>query len=323
MVAILKCLIPSAEWDCPIFKVLAHNDTGAAKGHQGGIVVPKDLRPFFPWLTGNASALDPTEDRRIEAELFIANAYKQTVSTRYQYQTWGGTRSAESRLTDQLGALRNEAVGGDILIIQRNMARLDCYRLTLVKQSSDQFGIVKRSTGERSWGVLGVDNRPVSDSDLKLAQDEEQAIESSPFQLIDPSAEVVTSSTSHVARSIVFRTTVLKLYEKTCAVCAEALATPSGAVETDAAHIVPRSQMGADDARNGIALCKQHHWAFDKGLFGVTDDRNIIVPEAVSSIAQNLRLKQLDGHAIREAADPRFSVHPDAFRWHRDHILKS
>jgi putative restriction endonuclease len=323
MAATLNCLLPSDEWDSPIFKVLAHNDTGAAKGKVSGLVIPKDLRPYFPWLAGNASALDPTEDRRIEAELFIGNTYKQTVNARYQYQTWGGTRSAESRLTDQLGTLRNEAIGGDILVIQRNMARLDCYRLTLVKQSSDQFAIAKTLTGERKWGVLLLNNMPVSDSDLKLAQEKEQAIELSPFQLIDPLAEVVTSSTSHVARSIVFRTTVLKLYEKTCAVCAEALATPSGAVETDAAHIVPRSQMGADDARNGIALCKQHHWAFDKGLFGVTDDRSIIVPEAVSSIAQNLRLKQLDGHAIREAADPRFSVHPDAFRWHRDHILKS
>jgi putative restriction endonuclease len=214
-------------------------------------------------------------------------------------------------------------VGNDILVIQRNMARLDCYRLTLVKQSSDQFAIAKTLTGERRWGVLELINMPISDSDLKRAQEEEQATEAAPFQLIDPSAELSSATVRRVARSIVFRSKVLKLYEKTCSVCAEALTTPSGAVETDAAHIVPRSQMGADDARNGIALCKQHHWAFDKGLFSVTDDRSVIVPETVSSIAQNVRLKQLDGRAIREAADPRFTVHPDAFRWHRHHILQS
>lgn len=133
----LICLVPSADWDKPIFKVLANNDTGAAAGHQGGIVIPKDLRSFFPGLsTANTSMLVPTTDRRLTAELFAENRHLGTVSTRYQYQTWGGTRTPESRLTDQLGALRNLATGGDILIIQRNIDRLDRYRLTLVRKSS-------------------------------------------------------------------------------------------------------------------------------------------------------------------------------------------
>lgn len=66
-------------WDAPFFKRLAHNDTGQASGHQGGVVVPKDLRVYFPALDeGLASANAPTVDRYL-------------------------TRSAESRLTDNLG----------------------------------------------------------------------------------------------------------------------------------------------------------------------------------------------------------------------------
>jgi putative restriction endonuclease len=39
------------DFDAPLFNVLAHNDTGQAVGHQGGIVIPKDLDPYFPQLS--------------------------------------------------------------------------------------------------------------------------------------------------------------------------------------------------------------------------------------------------------------------------------
>lgn len=58
---------------------------------------------------------------------------------RYQYQTWKGTRKAESRLTDELSPMRNHARGGDILIFQRHARLLDYYKLTLVRQSSPDF----------------------------------------------------------------------------------------------------------------------------------------------------------------------------------------
>lgn len=124
-----------------------------------------------------------------------------------------------------------------------------------------------------------------------------------------------------MARSIIFRSTVLEQYEELCAICDEALRTPSGLIEVDAAHIVPRSLMGVDDARNGLALCKRHHWAFDKGLFGIGDDRNVFVPGSVSSIPQNLNLNRFHGHPVREAKTPALQVHPSAFKWHRDNLL--
>src|SRR5438552_1864939 len=108
-------------WDSPFFKRLAHNDTGQAVGHQGGIVVPKDLRIFFPTLDeGLASATAPTVDRSLSAEMFTPGRQVASDTIRYQFQTWGGTRPAESRITDNLGPIRNIARAGDLLIIQRN-----------------------------------------------------------------------------------------------------------------------------------------------------------------------------------------------------------
>lgn len=317
----LRCLIKSLEWDFPFFKVLANNDTGSAKGHQGGVVVPKDLRPFFPGLTGSVSAANPTIDQRVEAQLFVENVYKGTVSTRYQFQTWGGERSPESRLTDQLGPLRNTAAGGDVLIIQRSIDRLDYYRLTLVRKASPEFATVATLMAGRKWGVLTTATPPVSDDDLVSALVEERALEAAPFSLIDPAAGTTTSAVKKVARSIVFRSTVLEQYEETCAICEEALKTPAGLIELDAAHVVPRSLMGADDVRNGFALCKRHHWAFDKGLFSVGDDRKVLVSDQVSAISQNANLKKFHGHLMREAKTAALKVDPSAFKWHRDHVM--
>lgn len=319
----LRCLTDSADWDFPIFKVLANNDTGNARGHQGGVVIPKDLRQFFPVLFGTVSSLSPTIDKRVVAELYVENTYRGKVNTRYQFQTWGGERSPESRLTDQLGPLRNSAKGGDVLIIQRSMDLLDHYRLTLVRKSSPEHALVLGLVSGRRWGVLLTSTPPVSDDDLESAFANEQAQEAAPFVLIDSTAGTTTSTVTKVARSIVFRTVVLAEYDETCSVCGEALKTPSGLTEVDAAHIVPRSLFGTDDARNGFALCKRHHWAFDKGLFGVGADRKVVVPPTVASISHNASLVGVRGRAIREASNPTLRVHPDAFQWHRENLLLS
>lgn len=317
----MSCLNRTHDWDLPFFKVLANNDTGAAAGHQGGIVIPKDLRVFFPTLSvGSTSSANPTTDRRLRADLFIEDRFVSAVDTRYQFQTWGGTRRAESRLTDQLVPIRSVARGGDILVMQRSIDRLDLYRLTLVRQGSADFAeVLTRASGKR-WGVFGSE-LPLAQNDLDSAAQEEEAEEQGAFASIDTTAGITTSTVKRVARSVVFRESVTRLYAYSCAVCGTALRSPLGMVEVDAAHIIPRSRMGPDDARNGISLCKRHHWAFDGGLFGFRNDLTIIVPSAVGALPANLPLRSLNGQTIRKPSSPSLSPHPDALTWHRDHVL--
>jgi putative restriction endonuclease len=66
----------------------------------------------------------------------------------------------------------------------------------------------------------------------------------------------------------VFRATVLRAYESRCAVCAlrhhQLL---------DAAHIIPdRAEAGVAAVRNGLALCKIHHAAYDCQVLGIRPD---------------------------------------------------
>lgn len=89
-----------------------------------------------------------------------------------------------------------------------------------------------------------------------------------------------TTSTSPV-RSDVFRRRVKAYYNFTCAICGACRFSPTGTTpEVEAAHIYPRRENGRDHYRNGMALCRLHHWAFDNGWLAVDDDYRIIVADA-------------------------------------------
>jgi putative restriction endonuclease len=55
--------------DASVFKKLAHNDTGKARGHQGGIVIPKAISQFFPPLPAVAAVGGPTVDSILVPEV--------------------------------------------------------------------------------------------------------------------------------------------------------------------------------------------------------------------------------------------------------------
>jgi putative restriction endonuclease len=112
-----------------------------------------------------------------------------------------------------------------------------------------------------------------------------------------------------------------QIYNGMCSVCGTALTSPDGRSEIEAAHIVPRRLAGSDDARNGLALCRRHHWAFDQGLFGVNHERAIVVPSQVRDIAANHLLAGLNGSLLHPAAPPNLGPHGSALQWHRENVL--
>jgi len=84
-----------------------------------------------------------------------------------------------------------------------------------------------------------------------------------------------------------FRERVLRAYREQCAVCrlrhAELL---------EAAHILPdRHPLGEPTVRNGLALCKLHHAAFDRHILGIR-------PDLVIQIRRDI-LEEVDGPMLR------------------------
>ena len=299
--------LSSDEWDAPFFKRLADNDTGRAAGHQAGLVIPKALRPFFPALDeGGTSRATPTVDRRILVHMFIGLRHVGEGRARYQFQTWGGERSAEARLTDNLTPIRGVAKEGDILVFQRSADTLDEFRLVLFRRPLQIFSEINSLSQGRRWGPLTEGQVPITDADLEYAEKQFDEFANEPF-VIQIKRQRVESRRSRVARSSAFPGRVNREYAWTCAVSDVVLRTPSNLYEVQAAHVVPVSEGGPDDVRNGFSLSHTLHWAFDCGLFGVRADRTVYVPRRIRR--NNRLLENLAGKRITEARTEHLRVH--------------
>lgn len=319
--ALLLQFLADPAWDAPFFKRLAHNDTGQAVGHQGGVVIPKDVRIYFPSLDESlASALAPTVDRHLIAEMFISGQQVGSEIVRYQFQTWGGTRGAESRLTDNLGPVRNRAHEGDLLIVQRGRERLDSYRLLLIRRTDEAFVHFDALTLGRRWGPLDAARPPISQQELVAARSAMLAEAAAPFIPVRENIERVASSRAAIARDAAFRETLLVQYARRCSVSGIALATHSVA-EAQAAHIVPLGRGGADEPRNGFTLTGTLHWAFDRGLFGVDNNRRVLVPPRVRVMTENAWLTQFHEKNVIEPTSSALRTADEAFEWHRTNVL--
>lgn len=86
-----------------------------------------------------------------------------------------------------------------------------------------------------------------------------------------------------LARDQGFRRIVVRAYDHRCALCGVRIITPEQHTVVDAAHIVPWSISQNDDIRNGMALCRLCHWAFDKGMLGVSESYDVITSRHIST----------------------------------------
>jgi len=156
----------------------------------------------------------------------------------------------------------------------------------------------------------------MAESDFREATLAEAEGEAAEFSLFEAETEVIVSVQRRLARDLAFRLRVKDLYANRCSVCGASMMTLDRRSEIEAAHIVPRQYRGADDARNGIALCRRHHWAFDNGLFSIGPARTVLVPKQVSGMPENKELAELQGVSISEANDTAMFAHANAFAWH-------
>lgn len=75
-----------------------------------------------------------------------------------------------------------------------------------------------------------------------------------------------------ILRDSTFSLRVLSAYGWKCAICGVQLRL------VDASHIIPVGMPGStDETKNGVALCPNHHRAYDCGLIGITPDYIISV----------------------------------------------
>ena len=119
-------------------------------------------------------------------------------------------------------------------------------------------------------------------------------------------------------RNPAFRRMIMSLYQYTCSVCGLRIITLDGLSAVDAGHIVPFSVSQNDDPRNGIGLCKIHHWAFDNGLIAIDDKYRLRVSETLDAKRPTEWLfTKLESESVILPLNSRFHPSQEALRWHR------
>lgn len=98
---------------------------------------------------------------------------------------------------------------------------------------------------------------------------------------------------ANLFNSVSFRDFVMTGYKNKCAITGNVIRYGSF-MNLEAAHIWPRSHKGLYLPSNGIALCRDMHWAFDKGMFTIDDNFKVIVhPEVESNYLKKYNRKSL------------------------------
>jgi len=114
---------------------------------------------------------------------------------------------------------------------------------------------------------------------------------------------------------------VLVAYKHTCALTGYRMTTLDMESIVEAAHIHEFSDSRNNDPRNGLALAKNAHWQFDRGLWSVTDDYRVIVNHAkfIEEGVAGQKLADFDGHRLFLPSDPKYWPEPTRLAWHRRH----
>ena len=152
-----------------------------------------------------------------------------------------------------------------------------------------------------------------------------------PFQNQNPSIPdrqsdlQVAEEEPEFGRSPAFRRKILDIYDHQCAACGLRIRLPAGNDVSfiDAAHLIPFAESHNDHPTNGLALCKNHHWAMDRNLIAPAPDHHwhaskILDPRRSTGEKD---LLDLAGKSVLLPKDPAF--HPDrkALEWRRGRLI--
>ena len=125
-------------------------------------------------------------------------------------------------------------------------------------------------------------------------------------------------------RSAAFRRRVAEIYDYQCVACGLRIRLPEHDLSfVDAAHLVPFSETRNDHPTNGLALCKNHHWALDQRL--IAPDPNGIWRVSRHVEPRRSRgeeeLARLAGQAILRPAEPAFAPERWNLEWRFERLL--
>jgi len=117
-----------------------------------------------------------------------------------------------------------------------------------------------------------------------------------------------------------FRIEVVVLaYRHTCALTGYRMTTLDMESIVDAAHIHEFKDSRNNDPRNGLALSKNAHWQFDRGLWSLDGDYRVILnrEKFIEEGVPGQRLVDFEGKRAFLPSDPKYWPEHGYISWHR------
>ena len=120
-----------------------------------------------------------------------------------------------------------------------------------------------------------------------------------------------------------FREKILKAYKYKCAVCSFDVQLLYQPVGLEASHIKWHGKRGPDIESNGLALCSLHHRLFDRGIFRLSPQWEILVSNAAHG-STGFQEWLMDFHRKKINLPQEQSYYPDEkfIRWHAEWMFK-
>ncbi|MEL4895944.1 HNH endonuclease [Crocosphaera sp. Alani8] len=124
-----------------------------------------------------------------------------------------------------------------------------------------------------------------------------------------------------IVRDGAFRKAVTSIYGYRCAFCELQVFNNQENI-VDGAHIKPFSQFYDDRIINGLSLCKNHHWAFDRFWFTINDDYTIELAETLHEDSPySTPMSQFQGKRLWLPNNQRYHPSAESLAWHRESFL--
>lgn len=140
-----------------------------------------------------------------------------------------------------------------------------------------------------------------------------------PTSNIQNPPSLVADEQAEYGRSPAFRRKILEVYDHQCAACGLRIKLPAGNDVSfiDAAHLIPFSESRNDHPSNGLALCKNHHWAMDRDIIAPGPDHRWHISNLIDPRRSNgeKELHSLAGKSVLLPQDPAFHPDEEGLKW--------
>jgi putative restriction endonuclease len=135
-------------------------------------------------------------------------------------------------------------------------------------------------------------------------------------------AEPATPPYNNEIRDTGFRRIVTRAYDYRCAACGLRVYLDDGRMLVEAAHLVPFAETHDDNPCNGMALCKNHHWAMDQFLIAPGPDHRWHVSQKLDDRLEGQQdLLQLQDRTVLLPGDTRYHPRKESLEWRTERLL--